>query len=103
MSQHRYALPPCCVSGRWWVGYWADWYGGASYFYVGADLDGPSPGCPKTCITPGLGYPSGWQNVAVVCGPTVAIGIGAEVLPCGPVPVERTSWGKIKALYGPKR
>ncbi|MCC7143231.1 MAG: hypothetical protein IT349_14120 [Candidatus Eisenbacteria bacterium] len=103
VSQLRFAMPGCCTGERWWVGYWGAWPGAGSPFYVGVDLDGPVPGRPKTCIAPGLGYPSGWQNVSVVWGPTVAIGIGAEVLPCGPVPVERTSWGKIKALYGPPR
>ena len=52
-----------------------------------------------TNIAPGIGFPTGWNDVSVVWGPTVALGIGAEVLPCEPTPTKTTSWGAIKALY----
>ena len=98
VSRHRVLMPNCCTGDAWWVGYWGDWPGQMSGLYVGADLDGPG-GCPKTCIAPGLGFPSGWQSVDVVWGSTAAMGIGAEVLPCAPVAIETKSWGQVKALY----
>jgi len=48
-------------------------------------------------IPPGAGYPTGWQSVDLVWGPTAALGIGAEV--DLPTPAEPTTWGSIKALY----
>lgn len=97
-SRHRLELPQCCVSGRWWVGYWGDWPNGGCDYFVGADLDGPG-GCPKNCIAPGIGFPSGWQNVSLAWGPTQSIGIGADVLPCEPTPIRESSWGRIKSLF----
>ena len=73
---------PCGTGPGWWVG---------------ADLDGPG-GFPYTNIAPGIGFPTGWQDVSVLWGPTQALGIGAEVLPCDPVPTVGTTWGRIKAL-----
>jgi hypothetical protein len=85
------------VNGDFWVGYWPNWPGGPSGWFIGADLDGFG-GLPFTNIAPGIGYPTGWNNVSVVWGPTQAIGIGAwlteEV-----IPVEESTWGAIKALY----
>lgn len=72
---------------------------GISSYFVGADLDGPGGGCTLTKIAPGIGYPTGWQNVSIVWGPTQALGLGAEIVPCDPVPVLETSWGRIKTLY----
>lgn len=89
---------PVCVSGRWWVGYWPRWPGSTPDWFLGQDLDGPG-GCPMTNIAPGLGYPSGWQNVSVAFGPTQAIGIGALVNPCPPTPARDTSWGAVKSIY----
>lgn len=91
-------LPECCTGDAWWVGYWGDWPGQQSMQYVGADLDGPG-GCPMTNIAPGLGWPSGWQSVDLVWGTTAALGIGAEVQPCLPVPTQTSSWGSVKRLY----
>ena len=65
---------------------------------LGRDLDGPG-GCAMTNIAPGIGYPTGWQNVSVTWGPTQALGIGAEVTPCDPVPTMESSWGRVKSLY----
>ena len=92
-------MDACCAEGdTWWVGFWVNCPGQLSPYFVGADLNGPG-GCPKNNIAPGIGYPSGWQDVAVAWGPTAAMGIGAEVLPCGPVAIERATWGSVKALY----
>jgi len=87
-----------CLPERGWVGLWHNEPGGQAIWYVGADLDGPG-GCPMTNIAPGLGYVTGWQNVSSVWGPTQALGIGAEVTPCEPVPTVESSWGRVKTLY----
>ncbi|MBK8232606.1 MAG: hypothetical protein IPK72_19005 [Candidatus Eisenbacteria bacterium] len=91
--------PGCCVSGNWWVGFRGLWIAGQLGFYIGADLNGPNQGCPMTNIAPGLGYPEGWQDVAVRWEPTQALGIGAIVGPCAPVAVAGRTWGAVKALY----
>ncbi len=64
---------------------------------MAADLNGPG-GCPFTCIAPGIGYPTGWQDVDTVFGPTRAVGIGTWVRE-PPTPVQEKSWGAVKALY----
>ncbi|MFN8549650.1 MAG: hypothetical protein U0527_17190 [Candidatus Eisenbacteria bacterium] len=101
-SRHVVPLDECCVSGQFWVGSWGNWPGQYTDWYVGADLNGPG-GCSKTNIAPGIGYPSGWNNVSVVWGPTQALGIGCEVQSCAPVAVSKMSWGKVKALYNDAR
>ena len=99
-SHHRIDLPePLRVEGTWWVGYWGQWPLGDAEFYVGADLNGPGGGSPMTKIAPGQGYPTGWQDVDIAWGPTAALGIGAEVEPCPPTPVESETWGAIKAMF----
>jgi len=102
-SRHVVELPGgCCVDSAWWIGFWGDWPGEVAGWFIAADLNGgpwPRNGCPYTNIAPGVGYPTGWTNVETVWGPTMALGIGAEVVACEPTPVERTSWGVIKALY----
>lgn len=80
-----------------WVGYWGVWPGDAGGWFVGADTNGFG-GCPYTNIAPGIGYPTGWNNVSVVWGPTQALGIGCELVG-GAIPVQETSWGQIKALF----
>lgn len=98
-SRHTVTLSdPVCTEGPCWLGFWGEWPGSSTEYYVGADLDGPG-GCPMTNIAPGIGYPSGWQPVSVAFGPTSALGIGAEVRECGPVPVRTSSWGHVKQLY----
>ncbi|MFN8549649.1 MAG: hypothetical protein U0527_17185 [Candidatus Eisenbacteria bacterium] len=97
-SRDTIPLDNCCVDGRVWIGFWPQWPGQIAQWYVGADLNGPG-GCSKTNIAPGIGYPSGWNNVSVVWGPTQALGIGCEVQSCAPVAVSKMSWGKVKALY----
>lgn len=98
VSKHDIAMDECCVSGPFWVGFWGDWPNAGSPYFIGADLDGPG-GCPKTCIAPGQGFPSGWQHVSVAFGPTRAIGIGAELAMCQVTATRPTTWGRIKTLY----
>lgn len=98
-SRHSVPFPVgCCVEGVWWIGYWPNWPGGQAGWATTADLS-DSEGCPVTNIAPGIGYPTGWQNVSTVWGPHNALGIGAEIIPCEPTPVETTTWGAIKSLY----
>lgn len=106
-SRHTVEIPGgCCTGLEWWIGYWGDWPGQHQGWFVGADLEGgpwERLGCPYTNVAPGLGFPTGWANVNTVWGPTAALGIGAEVVPCEPTPNQRRSWGAIKALYGGPR
>lgn len=88
----------CCVSESWWVGFRGEWPGDTCDYFVGADLDGPG-GCAMTNIAPGIGFPTGWQNVSVAWGPTAALGIGVEVVACAPVPMAPRTWGAVKSLY----
>ena len=96
--RYVFDVPDVECLDRAWVGYWPDNPDASVLWYIGADLDGPG-GCAMTNIAPGIGYPSGWQNVSVAWGPTQALGIGAEVIPCDPVPTMETTWGQVKALY----
>ncbi len=86
------------VSGDFFVGYWGEWPNAIAGWFIGADLDGFG-GMPRTNITPGIGYPTGWNDVSVVWGPTQALGIGAYVFSAGAVPVSTQTWGRIKNLY----
>ena len=82
-----------------WLGYLANWPGLACAVYLGADLDGFGAPCPyMTNIAPGIGYPTGWNPVDDIWGPTQAMGIEG-CWSTGPVPVEEATWGQIKALY----
>ncbi len=85
------------VAGNFFVGYWGEWPGAIAGWFIGADLDGFG-GMPRTNIAPGIGYPTGWNDVSIIWGPTQAIGLGAYVL-TGPVPVANKTWGQIKNLY----
>jgi len=101
ISTHDLALAAdVSVAGLFWIGYWSDWSAAVCGYFVAADLDGFG-GCPYTNIAPGIGYPTGWQNVSAVWGPTQAIGIGAWVDPdcVPPNPVQETTWGAVKNLY----
>lgn len=101
VSRHVLELRTTCTGPTWWIGWWGDWPGTGPGWWVGADLDGPR-GCPFTNIAPGTGFPTGWHHVSIVWGPTSAIGIGAEVNPCEPVPTKEATWGRVKALYSPR-
>ncbi|MEZ4650374.1 MAG: hypothetical protein R3E97_16625, partial [Candidatus Eisenbacteria bacterium] len=98
LSRHSFSISSECANSTTYVGYWGNWPGQLSAWYVGADLDGFG-GCPLTNIAPGIGYPTGWNNVSIVWGPTQAIGIGAEFVECGGTPILRSSWGRVKALF----
>jgi hypothetical protein len=96
ISQHDIDSADAAVNGDFFVGYWGNWPGQLTAWFVAADLDGFG-GLPRTNIAPGIGYPTGWQDPSVVWGPTQSVGIGAYV--GGEVPVENTTWGAIKNLY----
>lgn len=99
LSRHAF---PLNVNGNCadttWVGYWGNWPAAGSGWFVGADLDGFG-GLPYTNIAPGIGYPTGWNNVSIVWGPTQALGAGGEFVACEPVPTIDGTWGQIKNLY----
>ncbi len=89
-----------CTPSAWWVGYWGDWPDALAGWFIGADLDGTGGGRSKSNFAPGLGYPTGWQNLSVAWGATQALHIGAEVIPCEPTPTVLKSWGDLKARLG---
>lgn len=76
LSRHVVELVGCPTTAELWIGYWGNWPNDMSGWFVGADTNGFG-GCPRTNVAPGLGYPTGWQDVSVVWGPTQALGIGA--------------------------
>jgi len=96
VSEHDLGISDTYVDGLFWIGFWAD-HQPCAYF-VGADTDGFG-GCPMTNIAPGIGYPTGWNSVSTVWGPTQSIGIGAWLGVGGPNNTETTTWGRIKHLY----
>jgi len=78
ISLHDIRVVDTGVSGcAYFVGFWGNWPGMLTPWYLGADLDGPG-GLPRTNIAPGIGYPTGWQDPSVVWGPTMALGIGVH-------------------------
>jgi len=86
------------IMGTFWVGYWAGGFSNSPCgYYVGADLNGGGNDNPMTNIAPGLGYPTGWNDVSVVWGPTQALGIAPWLF--YDTPVNQGSWGRIKHLY----
>jgi hypothetical protein len=99
LSRHVINLPDDsdCVDATW-TGYWGNWPGAQSGWFIGADTNGFG-GCPYSNIAPGIGYPTGWNNVSVVWGPTQALGIGGEFVSCEPSPTVEATWGQIKNLY----
>lgn len=100
VSTHNACVPMSPVNGPFWVGYWAGAFANqVCGYFVAADTNGFG-GCPMTDIAPGLGYPSGWNDVSVVWGPTQSIGIGAWVGGmCAAVPVQESTWGRIKSVF----
>jgi hypothetical protein len=98
VSRHTFWVQYYESSDVAWAGFWGAWPGGPSGWFVAADTNGFG-GCPSTNIAPGIGYPTGWNNVSIVWGPTQALGIGAEVMDGDPVPSIETSWGHIKSLF----
>jgi hypothetical protein len=92
-----YDLGLIAVSGPFWAGFWGTWTGDSCSVQLGADLNGPG-GNAMTYVPEGLGYPAGWQDVSLVFGQTAALGIGVVVGGCI-VPVQPTTWGRIKSLH----
>jgi hypothetical protein len=87
------------VNGPFVVGYWGPWPSGECWYYCAADENGPG-GHPWTCIAPGQGLPSGWQDPAIVggyWGPTKSMGCGVYFEQT--TPVESETWGSVKALF----
>jgi hypothetical protein len=88
------------VDGAFTIGFWPDAPGGGAEYFCAADENGPR-GHPWTCIAPGIGYPSEWQDPAIVgppWGPTKSMGCGVY-FESNPSPTEGETWGSIKALY----
>ena len=90
------------LGGPFTVGYWGNWPDALCGYYCAADLNGPG-GHPWTCIAPGIGYPSGWQDPSIVFGPTRSMGIGVDLIQIGGLccysPAESPTWGSIKAMF----
>jgi hypothetical protein len=86
------------VSGDFTVGYWGDFPGSYALFFCAADENGPG-GHPWTCIAPGIGYPSGWQNPSVIEPWAQVKALGCGVYFEQGTPVESETWGALKALF----
>jgi hypothetical protein len=97
LSIHDIELVCCDHTEAFWVGCWGNWPGNPCAWFTGADLDGFG-GCPYTNVAPGIGFPTGWQHVEVIWGPTQAMGIGCWLDP-NVSATETATWGSIKALF----
>jgi hypothetical protein len=86
-----------CVDGPFTTGYWGNWVEDYCGYFCGADLDGFG-GIPWTCIAPGIGFPTGWNNPSDIWGPTQDMGLGGY-FGQGGTPAEAETWGSIKALF----
>lgn len=99
--------------GSFFAGFWADFSRQRPGYFVAADTNGFG-GCPMTNVAPGIGYPTGWNNVSMVFSATQALGIGVYVtglteciapppppsaVPPPPLGGEVTTWGRIKEVY----
>lgn len=96
------------VEGAFTIGFWPNWPGQEGGFYCAADLNGVKHH-PWTCIVPGLGLPSGWQDPSVVWDETASMGLGVKFSPrsasvdeaaSDPAPRPGPTWGAVKALFG---
>jgi len=95
------------VEGEFTVGYWADFYSSPCQLFVAADEDN-TVGHPWTNISPGIGYPTGWNHPGVVWG-TMELSLGLGVfIDRGTSDVgdwldegdgESSTWGHIKGLF----
>lgn len=96
-SAHKFVLN--CDAPDHFIGFWGNWPGLPNGWYICNDEDGtPGDGCPLTKFAPGIGYPTGWgpaNQVPIF----VATALGLCEWVGAPVPVEASTWGKIKALY----
>jgi hypothetical protein len=84
------------VAGPFTVGYWGNWPGAMMAYYCAGDLDGPR-GHPWTCVAPGLGYPTGWMDPALIWTSIQSMGCGIYF--DQGTPIEGPTWGTIKALF----
>jgi len=89
ISRHSFELP-VPIQGDVWIGYWGAWPGEEPAWFVAADTDGRLA-LSSTNVAPGLGVPTGWQELDPIFGPTQSIGIGVNNLndpsAVGPAPV----------------
>lgn len=85
------------VEGSFTIGCWGQWPGESpGQYFWGVDTDG-SRGPAWTNVAFETGYPPGWQHPSVAWEDVTNMAMGV-VFEGGPVPVEATSWGRIKAL-----
>ena len=87
----------CSVGSDFAVGYWADFSQDICEWFIMGDDNGFG-GCPWTCIAPGIGYPTGWQSIALIFPGCLSLGIEATILE-EPSPAESQTWGSLKALF----
>jgi hypothetical protein len=85
------------VAGAFTVGCWGPWPGSLCDYFFAADENGPG-GHPWTRIAPGQGYPSGWQDPAIVWPNAKSMGCGVY-FESNPTPAESETWGTIKAMF----
>ncbi len=85
LSRHEVPMPNCPTTDPWWVGSWTNWPQQISGWFIGADVDG-NPGTPVTNYAPGIGFPTGWNDVSAAWGATQSLGIGAYVQSPPPPP-----------------
>lgn len=96
-SAHKFPLN-CDTGGLHYIGFWGNWPGLQCGWFICADEDGGELGCPVTKFAPGIGYPTGW-------GPPYLVGIfqvrslGICEWTPGPTLVQKSTWGRIKAMY----
>jgi hypothetical protein len=84
------------VTAPFTMGYWGPWPEASAWYFCAADQNGPG-GHPWTCIAPGIGYPSGWQDPAVVWPNAKSMGCGVYFEQS--TPAESETWGAIKAMF----
>ncbi|MBU1700113.1 MAG: hypothetical protein KJ970_07800 [Candidatus Eisenbacteria bacterium] len=100
ISQHNYQV--CTfTNGPHFVGYWGNWPSGSCAFFTAADENGFGIGCPRTRVTAGSAYGTGWVPVNLAFPNCLDLGIReyAGMGDCQPTPNRSTNWGMIKALY----
>ncbi len=87
----------CEVAGEFTLGYWADFSNEVCGWFTLFDCDSPD-GHPWTCVAPGLGLPTGWNNPEIVgtCCNSLGIGVHFAAIPSD---ATGSTWGEIKSLY----
>lgn len=100
ISSHN--IQVCCVTnGDHFVGYWPNWPGIGTGWFIASDEDGPGLGCPRTKFAPGIGYPTGWgppNLVPIFACKDLGIREFAGLGDCQPTAVRSRTWGRIKSL-----